>query len=426
MRSWIRENAPVASCATAVLVVVAAVGLRGDAWPDWQTEARPAIGALTAGHLLRFLHLAPVYGGSLILRAPLVMVTRLWHGGELAIYGASAAPCLAALGVLGVWLVARMRAMGRSVTARGLALMLCVANPLILPALEIGHPEELLGAVLCVAAVLCAMGDRSNWAAVLLGLAIANKEWAVLAAGPVLLSLEHARLRTVVISGVTAGILIAPFMVGASDGVAAQTAASGLGANAIFQPWQFWWFLGSHAHPVHGLSTSLKPGYRTPPGWIENLAHPLVVAVMPPLSALWAWLRRRGGCQASTAPLLLLALLLALRCGLDPWDISYYALPFLLALVTWESLSFNRAPILASLGALLAWAVFQQTSNLSLSADAQALVFALVSMSAVIALAIALYTPGLPELLRGRPSGRGLRGAESWQSGPTPEPGLRT
>ena len=59
--------------------------------------------------------------------------------------------------------------------------MLCyVANPLTLSALEIGHPEELLGAVLCIAAV-CAMNDRATWAAILLGLAIPNKEWA---AGP--------------------------------------------------------------------------------------------------------------------------------------------------------------------------------------------------------------------------------------------------
>jgi len=49
--------------------------------------------------------------------------------------------------------------------------------------------------VLCTAAVLCALNDRPTWAAVLLGLAIPNKEWAVLAVGPVLVALPRARVR---------------------------------------------------------------------------------------------------------------------------------------------------------------------------------------------------------------------------------------
>ena len=205
MRSVIRENALAASAAAASLLVIAWLGVHGWSWPDWQSEARPAVGALLAGHLSQFLRIAPVYGGSLILRAPFVMLTKLWGGGELSIYGASAAPCLMALGALGVWLTARMRSLGRSRGARALALMLCVANPLTLPALQIGHPEELLGAVLCIAAVLCAMHDRPTWAAVLLGLAIANKEWAVLAVGPVLLGLDRARLRALVVTGAHRG-----------------------------------------------------------------------------------------------------------------------------------------------------------------------------------------------------------------------------
>jgi uncharacterized membrane protein len=70
---------------------------------------------------------------------------------------------------------------------------LVAGNPLMLQALSIGHPEELLGAALCVGAVLAALHKRPWLAAVLLGLAVGNKAWAVLAIGPVLLALDQRR-----------------------------------------------------------------------------------------------------------------------------------------------------------------------------------------------------------------------------------------
>ena len=106
-----------------------------------------------------------------------------------------ALPCLLAAAALGVWLVAQMRRRtgpARSL-ARAVALGVCVANPLTLRALELGHPEELLGGALCVAAVLLAARERPLWAGLALGLAIANKEWALLAVGPVLLALPSRR-----------------------------------------------------------------------------------------------------------------------------------------------------------------------------------------------------------------------------------------
>ena len=425
-RSLIRDNAFAACAAAAALLTMAWLGLYGWAWTDWDTEARPAVDALVAGHVAQFLHLAPAYGGSLILRAPFVMLTKLWHGGELAIYRGSAAPCLLATGALGLWLCARMRARGLSPWARAIALLLCVANPLTLSALELGHPEELLGAVLCVAAVLCAMYDRPTWAGILLGLAIANKEWGVLAIGPVLVALPAARLRALAIAGGVAAAVLAPLIVVGSGGFSAQAAASGLDTGAIFQPWQIWWFLGSHGHVVTGLNGSIKVGYRTPPGWVESLGHPLIVAIMPPLSLLYARLRGIGSRRPVNGALLLLALLMALRCVLDPWDTSYYSLPFLLALVTWESLSFERPPVLALTGALAAWVVFQQTSiaTFSLSADIQAMLFLAVSIPSVLAIAAALYGPGVRRLLA--PSREAPGPDTSWQPALTQNPSLGT
>ena len=402
MRLGLRTHAVDASATAIGLLVMAWLGLHGSNWPDWYFEARPAADALVAGHVLQFLHLAPVYGGSLVIRAPFLVMTALWHGGEHSIYRAGAAPCLAATGALGFWLAGRLRARGGSPGARIVAVLLCVANPLTLPAFQIGHPEELLGAALCIAAVLCAGDDRPVWAAVLLGLAVANKEWALVAAGPVLLALPRARVRAALIAGAVAGIVAAPILIAGATGFVARAAAVGTTAGGIFQPWQIWWFLGSHAPTATRTSAAVADTYRIAPGWVGTLGHPLVIAVTVPLTGLCAWLRRDATRRAPHDPLLLLALLLALRCILDPWDVSYYSLPFLLTLLAWESLRFARLPVLSLAATLAAWLIFREAASVGLSLDAQALVFTIVSVPAIAALAVALYVPGVWGLLAPR------------------------
>jgi hypothetical protein len=397
MRSRVRENALPAAAAGVAIFVVAWLALYGWAWTDYDDEARPALDALVNGHFLHFLQIAPAYGGSLLMRSPFVLVTHLLGGRELAMYRAAAAPCLLASAVFGVWLVAHMRGLGRNRNAMALALVLCVANPITLPALEFGHPEELLGAVLCVAAVLAAMRGRPIWAGALLGLAIANKQWALVAAGPVLLALPDRRPRALLSAVAVAGAFAAPFLLAGSAGFTAVV-KSGTASNTspIFQPWQAWWFFGSHGHIVRGLYGAIKVGYRSPPGWIEGIAHPLIVAVTVPLTLLCAWLRRRGLRRPPHEALLLLVLLLLLRCVLDPWDISYYSLPLLFALLVWETLTFARPPVLALAASFAAWFVFQWTTR-HLSADMQALTFLAVAIPAVLTAAVALYTPALGE-----------------------------
>jgi hypothetical protein len=386
--------------AAVALIIIARFGLLSLA-SDWRVEAKPAVDALLAGHLHKFLTLAPVYGGSLILRAPFMLATKLWHGGGLAVYRASAVPCLLATGALGVWLAAQMRAKGTSTLARLAVIVLCVANPLILPALKWGHPEDLLGAALCVAAVLCALRERSIWAAVLLGLAVANKEWAILAVGPVLMALPRARTRTLILSGCVAATLMAPFILStltaASGSFVGQAAAVGTDTGTIFHPWQIWWFLGStpHAQPGHLFIMDPAHVYRIAPTWLGGIGHTLVIALMPLLTGLFALVRRHRRSPGRHDALLLLALLLALRCMLDPWDISYYALPFLLALLAWEVCASERAPVL-SMGATLVACLTLQNS---LAFDTQAAIFLITSMSALIALVLALYAPGLGQRL---------------------------
>lgn len=413
MRSWLRENAIAAVIAAGALYVVAWLGLYDWAWNDYGNEARPAFDALVQGHLLSFLQLAPGYGGSLVMRAPFVLATRLWAGSELAIYRASAAPCLAATGVLGVWLVAQMRGLGRTGLARGLALFLCVANPIVLPALEIGHPEELLGGVLCIAAVLTAMRGRPIWAGLLLGLAIANKDWAVLATGPVLIALPDRRIRAMVTAVGAGGLVLAPLVLAGlgvfssgsgstSGGFLGQVQSSATSASVVFNPWQIWWFFGGHVHTLR-VAGQVIPGHRwdhrVEPGWVATYAHPLIVAISGPLTLLCVALRRRRTGPVHE-PLVLLMLVLFLRCMLDPWNMSYYELPFLFTLVVWEALTFARPPMLSLSATFATWFVFQwAVPTHGFSPDQQSLLYLAFALPALIALVLALYAPGASERL---------------------------
>ena len=153
-KQWERAAAP----AMAALGVAAMswLGLYSYAWNDYENEALPAMQALVHGHFEKFAQLSPAYGGSLLLRAPFAFLPGLWGGGSLAVYRAVSIPCLISAALLGLWLCARMRREGQSRLARGLTLGLCVVNPITLPALELGHADELLGACLCVAAALIA------------------------------------------------------------------------------------------------------------------------------------------------------------------------------------------------------------------------------------------------------------------------------
>jgi hypothetical protein len=408
------------------------LGLYGFAWNDYDNEARPAFDALLHGHVLDFLRLAPAYGGSLIERAPFALIPGLWGGGELSVYRLVTLPCLLAAAALGVWLVARMRSEGRSALARAVTLGLCVANPLTLRALELGHPEELLGASLCVAAVLLAGRDRPLWAGVVLGLAIANKEWALLAVGPVLLTLPPGRrLPCLACACTVPAAILAPLVLVGSGGFLTATRGASAAHTTIFQPWQVWWFLGHHGPLVHGLFGAPKPGYRTGPAWTGTLSHPLILAAgLTSTIALWLRERRarlRRSAQANFAPgvggaaqrvgpvarrrdrplstrdaLLALALALLLRCVLDTWDTSYYCLPFLLALLAWEASGpIDRVPVLALSSTVVAWISFQWLPA-HVSADVQSAFFIAWSLPLAVMLGWWLYAPERAELARRR------------------------
>ncbi len=404
MRRIARENAPCALAALLGCALLAYLGLKSFAWSDYETEARPAFDALTHGHLDDFLRLAPAYGGSLVERAPFALIPELWGGGALAVYRTVALPCLLAAALLGIWLVARMRSEGRPRFARALALAVCVANPLTLRALELGHPEELLGACLCVAAVLLAAGERPLWAGLALGLAIANKEWALLAAGPVLLALPaRRRLPCAAATVAAAGVVLAPLLLIHGGGFSATVKASASPGTALFHPWQIWWFFGHHLSNTPGAPASVALGYRVGPAWTGSLTHPLILAVGLALTVA-LWLRGRIDTARSPSPergvrldartaLLALALLMLMRCLLDTWDTGYYLLPFLFALLAWEVRgSIARPPALAAVACVLGYVSFLWLSNHA-SPDLQAASFLIWSLPLATLLALRLFGP---------------------------------
>lgn len=398
MTARVRQNAPVAVLAIAGSLILAWLGLYGYAWTDFDDEAMPAVDALIHGRVADFLRLVPAYGGSLIERAPFALLPSLWDGGALAVYRSMAAPCLLAAALLGVYLVARMRTAGVSRLARGVALGLCVANPLTLRALELGHPEELFGGALCVGAVLVADRGHAGRAALLLGLAIANKPWALLAIGPVLLALPGRRVVCTAWTAAVAGLVLAPLMLVESGSFVSSNRATASSVNPIFQPWQVWWFFGHHGDLVVGMFGNVKEGFRSAPSWANQISRPVVMAMLIPLTAL-AWRLRAaprgnaGGRRSALGPaLLLLALLLLLRCLFDTWNTVYYPIPCLLALVAWETLCARRVPVLALGATALAWVSFETLASRA-SPDVQAAFFLLWSTALVVGLAATLYAP---------------------------------
>jgi hypothetical protein len=374
---------PWALLALAGTALIAWMGLKGFAFSDYDREAAPAYLALANGHVGSFLSLSPSYGGSLIMRAPFAMAPDLWGGGELAVFRAAALPCLLAGIALGLVLVAQgiARGLGRGTCA--MVLLLCAANPITWRAIEIGHPEELLGGVLCVGAVLAGIGRKPSWAGLLLGLAIANKAWGLLAVGPVLLALPTGRWRALAIAGGLAVLFTLPL---ALAGPAAATPHGASASGGIFQPWSLWWFFGDVDLVPRGADARLA---RTAPEWLSPIPHPLIVFLAVPLSLLAA--RRRAD------PLALLALLLLLRCVLDPWNNTYYILPCVLALAAWEPLRYGRPPLYA-LAALVATFITTERIFDIAPYDITAASYLAWSLPLAAFLTWRLYTPAVPAL----------------------------
>ena len=367
-------------------------GMTMDAGLDYFGDASDAIDALVRGDLTAFLGGQPLMGSfSLVLRAP--FVAPVFHSSLDAVYFAGALPCLLATVILGLALARIAAERGQSSAIQGLVAGLAVINPITFRALHWGHPEELLCAALCVGAVLAALRERELLAGVLLGLAIATKQWAVIAVLPALLAAPRRQLPLLAIAGAIAAAFYLPGLIAHADRFGATTeAVAGQGAaGASTTPWSLWW-------PLAGIDDSPLGERYMAPAWVGSISHPLIVLLPIPLAAL-LWRRRD---RRPDDALLLLALLFLLRCLLDNWNNDYYHAPFFLSLLAWETVRRPGVPLLSLVVAVLIGASFwpDQTQIFAGSLADAPLLFAFYVAWAVplaVLLAVALYRP---ELLR--------------------------
>ena len=312
-----------------LLVITVRAGLGAQDGLDYFDDASSAVDALARGDWHGFAVNQPLMGSfSILLRAP--FVAPVYHADLTTVFIAGSVPCVLAAVALGLVLTRLVADAGASPAVQGLVAGLAVINPLTFRALHWGHPEEILTAVLCVGAVLAAMRERQGLAGVLLGLALASKQWAVLAILPTLLAAPSRRLLLAAAACAVAAVLTVPLLLlapGEAADVAVSAGGQGSSASASTTPWNVWW-------PLAGLTDLGEPfGERyLLPGALARVSHPLIVALAVPLTFL---LWRRPGRRPDDA-LLLLALLFLLRCVLDNWNNEYYHLPFVLALLTWE------------------------------------------------------------------------------------------
>jgi hypothetical protein len=319
---------------------------------DYSYQVAPAMNALLDGDLSEFFRVQPVYGGfSTIARLPFSALAGLADGGEQLVFQFGVLPCLIALGMAGLGLVSAMRRHGQSTLVKFVVGFLLLANPVTLAAIQRGHPEELLAAALVLGAALAAIRGRPLWAAVLLGLALGTKQWTLLAVIPILIACGPGfRIRTVLIAGSLAVALVVPMAV-ADSGQFVHNNKMAQGGWGHASRLSVWWPLGSPQKA--GSEGSSQVTVRKLPKRWTAFARPLVIVLALGLSLAF-WLRRRGFVPADT--LGLLALLLLLRCLLDPMNNDYYHVPFLTLLIAWEGIRVRGLPVLSLFAAATLWA----------------------------------------------------------------------
>jgi Glycosyltransferase family 87 len=361
-------------------------------------NAAPATNALAAGHLHDFLAFHPYMGSfSLFVRAPVVAAAHAGGLTDLATYRLGSAVCLLGVALLALWIAQLMASRGHSLARRLLVVALLVVNPMTIDAIWLGHPEEPLAAALCVAAALAVAGRRFWIGGMLLGLAIATKQWAIVAVLPVALMAPAGRLRVAVTAGAVATALALPLAAGDPGRLStiANEASQTLRAPAT-SPWAPFATAHRAAYYLGGNVFKVTTTYWLPDS-VGRLPRPLIIVTTAFLAVLF-WRRR----QRSGEPVLgLLALCFLLRAVLDPISPGYYYAPFLIALTAWEGLDTRRVPALGVSCAGTLWLLFETSHDVEALTHERPLVTALyvvwaLAATSVIARRVYERRPPLP------------------------------
>jgi hypothetical protein len=318
-------------------------------------DAGPAIAALANGSTHDFFASQPPMGSfSLLLRGPFAAVAKAAGGHDLAVYRAGAFACLLALGLLAVWTMSAMARRGRPRAVSLLVPAAVLVSPLTYAALQYGHPEELLGAALCTAGVIAAGRGRPLLAGAMLGLAIATKQWAILAVPVAIVAAPRGRVRMPLSAGGVAALFLVPMLLAdPSRFWLAQRSVGIVTTQHTVTASNFWFpFAHSSIGPTvtpQGIQTIAQ--YSLPSSF-GHLTHILVILLA--LGAVGAYAYRRRSAAPEEA-LQLLALVFLARCVFDPLTYSYHHAPFLVALTVYEGLR-RRVPVLTgfAIAAILA------------------------------------------------------------------------
>ncbi len=347
-------------------------------------NAAPGIDALIHGHVDAYLARQPVMGlTSIVLRLPAAALASALGGDQLTIYKLGALACTGPLAAAAAWLIASPGLGTRRRQLRLLTVLVVMLSPSLRASLE-GHPEDALTAVLATACVVAAMRGHTRWAATLLGLALGSKEWAVVAVVPVFLALPAGKRleAAAIVLGLVAllcGLVFAGNPTAFAQGMHAET------IRYLRPVSPLWPFASGIRQPGGGV----LPSVRTLPwGLTRSQAVFVQLAVGGTLAV--PWLLRVRSRLGRLNPLLLLALLGALRCICDTVDWSYYWLALVFPVAAWEATT-NRAPVLTLTVSTCVWALFSAMGQASAS-----LVFAAAMVGEA---AIVVYLAGL--VLRG-------------------------
>ena len=352
-------------------------------------DAHPGIDALIHGDIGRFFDDQPEMGPfSLLVRAPFAALARFGAETPELVFQLGLFPLVAAGGFLGVYLAHVMRDQGVSPFGWVPVAVVCMYNPLTSNAIDWGHPEEMLGGSLCAAAVVLAARGRGAWAGLLLGFALATKQWALLAVVPVAFAAPaEQRVRALAIALAVGVALVAPMAIGNPD---AFYSANNRAAGAFkVHPQSLWWPVSTYQQ-VGETEDAYLYGQGLP-DWLEKSLHPLIVFLPLPLGLLY-W-RRRTKPDWRVDAVLLLTLLMLLRSVLDSLSKSYYNIPFLLALASWEAARGRRFPY-ATMAATVGFYGIGEAFERTTDGDILNAIFLGVTLPFVAYAAVNLYRGG--------------------------------
>ena len=330
------------------LAIVVYYSLHAGLGLDYGTDAGPPIDALAHGRFGDVLDNPPSMGPvSIVLRAPFIAVADALGAGQLGDFRLGSLVCMIPVVIVALVVTRQAEAKRQPFyAALAFVVVFCAAGP-VFRALAFGHPEEPLIGALAVATVLAAAAARPGLALLLLALATATKPTAILAAAPAFIALPAERRGELVRRIAPALAVVVVALVAGALAVKSKTLELLDTGKQVRYP-SAWYPFGTHEPRVvfDGVEWRVVTE-RTLPAWFGKVTH----VVIPLLIFPAAFLQARFGRQTLAAAMALLALLMLLRCALDPVSNVYYHVPFVMALAAWELLDRPGLPVITIFGA---------------------------------------------------------------------------